>query len=518
MRITLSSGVVCGSTALTRRADVQCYLGIPFAASPVGALRFRPPQPAQPWSGELDAKRFGPAAPQNPDPFMTANDYFQPPSSELDCLNLNIWTPRADSNGRPVMVWIHGGGYVGGSNSSGLNNGAELAATFDVVVVSINYRLGALGFLQLGHLLGEEFADAGNLGVLDQIAALEWVRDNIAAFGGDPGCVTIFGESAGGAAVATLLGTPRAEGLFHRAIVQSGTAERARGLVESEAVTAAFLEAAGLTEQTASRLLDLPLEQLLAAQQRFADEFSRDVVGLALPFQPTIDGRVLSELPLDAVRRGVNAGVPLLVGTNRNETSLFTEPMSGDGDSALMTEAKLAAVLAEELPADHAERTADYKAVLAAELGREPNERQVLEALLTDRLYRQPTNRLLDARASTSAETYAYLFTWETPLFGGRMGACHVLDVPFVFRQLDRIEAVSLVGNDPPQQLSDWMSATWVRFADTGVPQSAALPEWAQYERDHRSTMELNTQPRLLSDPLEGLRRFWLETAKVSAS
>ncbi|SKA94481.1 para-nitrobenzyl esterase [Agreia bicolorata] len=518
MRLVLPSGVVHGSTALTKRADVQCYLGIPFAASPVGTLRFRPPQPVEPWPGELEAKRFGPAAPQNPDPFMTANDYFQPPSSEADCLNLNIWTPRADAQARPVMVWIHGGGYVGGSNSSGLNNGAELAATFDVVVVSINYRLGALGYLQLGHLLGEEFADAGNLGVLDQIAALEWVRDNIAAFGGDPQCVTVFGESAGGAAVATLLGTPRTEGLFHRAIVQSGTAERARGLPESEAITAAFLEAAGLTEETAHRLLDLPLDQVLAAQQRFADSFARGVVGLALPFQPTIDGRVLSEMPLDAVRRGVNGGVPLLVGTNRNETSIFTEPMSGDGDSKEATEAKLAAVFAEELPADTGGQAAQYKAALADELGHEPRDRQVLESLLTDRLYRQPTNRLLDARASSAAETYAYLFTWETPLFDGRLGACHVLDVPFVFRQLDRIEAVSLVGEHPPQQLSDWMSATWVRFADTGVPMSAALPEWTPYEPSARSTMELNTRPTLLNDPLAGLRRFWLETAKASAS
>ncbi|MBF4633489.1 carboxylesterase/lipase family protein [Agreia pratensis] len=518
MKLVLPSGVLHGSTALTKRSDVQCYLGIPFAESPEGELRFRPPQPVVPWAGELGAKRFGPAAPQNPDPFMTANDYFQPPSSEKDCLNLNVWTPRADAKTRPVMVWIHGGGYIGGSNSSGLNNGAELAATFDVVVVSINYRLGALGYLQLGHLLGDGFADAGNLGVLDQIAALEWVRDNIAAFGGDPQCVTVFGESAGGAAVATLLGTPRAEGLFHRAIVQSGTAERARGLAESEAVTASFLAAAGLTEQTASRLLDMPLEELLAAQLRFTDAFAKGVVGLALPFQPTIDGRVLSELPLDAVRRGVNAGVPLLVGTNRNEASFFTEPMAGDGESVDATEAKIAAVLTEEVSTDARGRAADYKGVLADELGHEPRDRQVLESLLTDRLYRQPTNRLLDARASSTAKTYAYLFTWETPLFDGRMGACHVLDVPFVFRQLDRIEAVSLVGDQPPQQLSDWMSATWVRFADTGVPLAAGLPEWVPYGPSDRSTMELNTRPTLLNDPLAGLRRFWLETAEVSAS
>jgi len=269
---------------------------------------------------------------------------------------------------------------------------------------------------------------------------------------------------------------------------------------------------------TASRLLDMSLDELLAAQGRFADEFAQGVVGLALPFQPTIDGRVLSELPLDAVRRGVNSGVPLLVGTNRNEASFFTEPMSGDGDSVEATEAKISSVFAEEVPSDADAQAAVYKAVLADELGHEPRPRQVLEALLTDRLYRQPTNRLLDARAAGPAKTYSYLFTWQTPLFDGRMGACHVLDVPFIFRQLDRIEAVSLVGEHPPHQLSDWMSATWVRFADTGVPLSAALPEWAPYEPDSRSTMELNTRPTLLMDPLAGLREYWLQAVAVSAS
>ena len=501
-----------GSTALTKRADVQCYLGIPFAAPPVGPLRFKPPQPVAPWAGVRDAKRFGPAAPQNPDPFLAANDYFQPAIDEADCLNLNVWTPRADDSRRPVLVWIHGGGYVGGSNSTGLNNGAELAATFDVVVVSVNYRLGALGYLALGHLLGEEYADSANLGVLDQITALEWVRDNIAAFGGDPADVTLFGESAGGAAVGTLLGTPRAEGLFRRAIIQSGTAERARDRADAQAQTAAFLTAAGLSPDRAGLLLEWPLDRILAAQSDYVAEFSRDVVGLALPFQPTVDGRLLPQPPLDLIRRGLNADVDLLVGTNLNEASFFTEPMSGPGDDAATVEAKIRRVLDQDLPDATGEVVAGYRAAVAAAIGHQPTQRQVLESLLTDRLYRQPTNRLLAARAGSAGATYAYLFTWRSPLFDGRLGACHVLEIPFVFRQLHRIEAVSLVGEDAPQALSDWMSAAWVRFADTGIPGSAALPDWLPYGPDQRLTMELNVHPRLREDPLRELREFWTTT------
>ena len=513
MRVIISSGELLGGTALTKRADVQCYLGIPFAAPPIGPLRFRAPQPVAAWEGVLDAHRFRPAAPQNPDPFLAANDYFQPASSEADCLNLNIWTPRADGQSRPVMVWIHGGAYLSGSNSVGVNNGAELAATFDVVVVSINYRLGALGYLDLGHLLGESYQESGNVGILDQIAALQWVRDNILFFGGNPANVTIFGESAGGAAVGTLLGTPRAEGLFHRAIIQSGTAERARDQATSEEATSSFLDAAGLTTATASELLTMSVERILAAQEAFVIDYSRGVVGLPLPFQPTIDGVVLPVMPLEAIRLGTNSRVDLLAGTNLNEASLFTEPMAGDGDSPSIVRQKIERVIQQDHPSGDLTLLESYADAARDSLGKEVNDRQLLEALLTDRLYRQPTNRLLDARATSAGANYAYLFTWLSPLYGGRLGACHVLELPFIFRQLHRIEAVSLVGEHAPQILSDWMSAAWVRFADIGVPGSAALPKWQEYAEPNRLTMELNETPGLRSDPLGRLREFWHEAS-----
>ncbi len=507
--IDTEAGRIHGGTTLTKRADVQAYLGIPFAAPPVGELRFRPPAPVEPWDGVRETKRFAPAAPQNPDPMMVASGYYVPPTSEQDCLNLNVWTPRNDDRRRPVLVWIHGGAYVTGSNSSGYNNGAELAATLDVVVVSINYRLGILGFLHLGHVLGDGYRDSANLAILDQLAALRWVRDNILKFGGDPDNVTVFGESAGGAAVGTLLGTPASQGLFRRAIIQSGTAERARDEAQSIAVTSAVLAEAGLTDATASDLIHMPIERLLEVQQRISDQWAQKVIGLPLPFQPMWGGDVLPEFPLDAVRHGVNTDVDLLVGTNLNEGSFFTElrpESTGDHRSA---RERTELVIAEDF-GDTIDYTT-YAATVAEVLGTEPAENQVLESYLSDRLYRQPTNRLLDARAHARGRTYAYLFTWPSPLMDGRLGSCHALDVPFVFRQLHRIEAVSLVGENPPEQLSDWMSVAWTRFAREGVPESAGLPVWPRYDQSTRETMILDLQPRVESDPRAALRHLWSE-------
>tara|TARA_R110002051_G_scaffold62144_2_gene113776 strand:+ start:3538 stop:5091 length:1554 start_codon:yes stop_codon:yes gene_type:complete len=509
--VLTTSGVVRGTTTLTKRADVDAFLGVPFAAAPVGARRFMAPQPVEPWEGELDVKRYAPAAPQNPDPFMAAGGFWQPPTDEAECLNLNIWTPRADGRARPVLVWIHGGAYVSGSNSSGYNNGSELAAALDVVVVSINYRLGALGFLYLEHLLGDTFAMASSAAMLDQIAALEWVRDNVAAFGGDPAKVTLFGESAGAAAVGTLLGTPRAQGLFSRAIMQSGTAERVRSIDESAAVTAQFLNAAGLREDEAEALISMPTSDILAAQKIVMDDWSARTIGLALPFQPAIDGHVIDRVPLDAIRDGVGGDVDLLVGTNLNEASFFTMMRPDTPGEQQSNREKLDSLYSERFGDDSASASVRYQAALAAELGHAADDAAELESYLSDTLYRQPTNRLLAARESATAGTYAYLFTWPSPLMGGALGSCHALDVPFVFRQLDRIESASLVGENPPVELSEWISGAWVEFSRRGAPQSPALPDWPRYTAEDRRTMILNTEVHVESDPREPLRAFWLE-------
>ncbi|MBO9577407.1 MAG: carboxylesterase/lipase family protein [Microbacteriaceae bacterium] len=506
--VATAAGLVRGTTTVTRRADVESYLGIPFAA-PTTGRRFLAPQPVEPWEGTRDARRLAAAAPQNADPVLVDGGFWQPPTDEATCLNLNVWTPRADDLERPVLVWIHGGAYVTGSNATGYNNGAELAASLDVVVVSINYRLGALGFLHLEPLLGPDYADAANTAVLDWVLALQWVQENIRAFGGDPGRVTVFGESAGAAAVGTLLGMPAAQGLFARAILQSGTAERARAAEDSSAVVHELLEAAGLRESEAERLLDLPISELLAAQARVGEAHAARVIGLPLPFQPTIDGRILPRLPLEAIAAGCSADVDLLAGTNLNEAAFFTmvRPKTrGDGRSPLE---RLEALLAEDAPDDPATALIDYRERLDALLGSPATDEQVFESYLSDRLYRQPTNRLLAAREGARGGTYAYLFTWPSPLMGGALGSCHALEVPFVFRQLDRIESASLVGDRPPVELSEWISGAWVEFARRGAPRAPALPDWPAYAEPARATMILDTPPRLVLDPRGSLREFW---------
>lgn len=503
--VDIPDGRISGSVNLTRQAEVQAYLGIPFAAPPTGINRFRPPAPVLAWTGVLDAKHTGPAAPQNPDPVMAAGGFWQPPYDEGRCLNLNVWTPAADDRRRPVMVWIHGGAYITGSNSSGFNSGAELAAALDVVVVSANYRLGALGFLALDHLLGEEYQDSGSLGVLDQIAALRWVRDNIVAFGGDPDIVTVFGQSAGGAMVGTLLGSPQASGLFRRVIAQSGTAERARPADESHAVTAEFLNAADLQESDAEKLLTMDVDEILAVQAKVVESHTRATIGLALPFQPTLGTSVLPVLPLDAIRNGVNADVDLLAGTNLNEASFFTtlRPVQDGIDGAT----KARRIVETDVGVD---AYPHYVTALGRELGREPTDDELFESALSDRLYRQPTSRMLEARLNgATGRTFSYLFTWPSPLMNGKLGACHALEVPFVFRVLHRLEASTLVGENPPKELSEWVSGAWVEFARRGTPQSPGLPDWSAYAEPNRFTMLLNRRPELRSDPRGELRRMW---------
>lgn len=502
--IETPDGRIRGRSVSTTGPDIEEYLGIPFASPPVGDLRFRPPAPVQPWQGVRDATRYGPGAPQNPDPVMVANGIGSPPWSESECLNLNVWTPGRGGDRRAVMVWIHGGAYLSGSNAGGLSSGAELASNLDVVVVSVNYRLGILGFLHLGHVLGEDYADSANVAILDQIAALQWVRRAIGAFGGDPENVTVFGESAGGAAVATLLGTPQAKGLFHRAIVQSGTAERARGEDASIAATTAVLASAGLDEARAPELIDMPIERLLEVQQKFCESEARGVIGISVPFQPLVGAAVLPISPLDSIRSGLNSQVDLLVGTNLNEGSFFVDGPSGDERTP---QQKVEVLLDDDL--EGRVTYPQYLEALSSTLGTDATEAQALESYLSDRQYRQPTQRMLDARAGAEGRTYSYLFTWPSPLLGGRFGACHVLEVPFVLRQLHSPEAAGLVGDSPPVPLCDAMSEAWVMFARQGVPQSAGLPDWPQYSPPSRETMILDRESVVESDPRSSLRTLW---------
>ncbi|MFF2346834.1 carboxylesterase/lipase family protein [Pseudarthrobacter sp. NPDC058119] len=511
-RLSTPAGSILGSSLEAEGTTIHRFLGIPYAAPPSGANRFRAPVPSARWGGVLDCTAAGPAAPQNLEnpapPGATPRTW-----SEDGCLNLNIWAPPADGSARPVMVWIHGGAYLLGANSDAMYDGARLAAVAGVVLVSINYRLGALGFLQVADLLGPGYEDSSNVALLDQLEALRWVRRNIGAFGGDPENVTVFGESAGAAAIGTLLGMPASEGLFRRAIMQSGTAERYRGPEESARISAEFLELCGLDRASARELLTLPVGRLLQAQAALEKRLAAKTYAVPLPFQPTAGTPSLPLPPLDSIRHGLNSGVDLLAGTNLNEGSFAVEmrppapedPGYPDRAAAVLAAARVASTQAP-----------GYTEALARVLSREPAGKELLEAAIADSVYRQPSNRLLAARGGAAGRNFSYLFTWRSPAMGGKLGACHALEIPFVFRHLDAPEAAFLTRGKAPQSLSDTMSGAWAAFAHTGSPATAGLG-WPEYG-DARRTMVFDDGVRVEDDPRGGIREFFAGVRPLPAN
>ncbi|OAE00467.1 carboxylesterase/lipase family protein [Arthrobacter sp. OY3WO11] len=504
------TGTVRGTTVTVEEATVHRFLGIPYAGPPSGSRRFRPPVPAAPWQGVRDCTAPGPAAPQNPE--SPAPPGQEPRTwSEQDCLNLNIWTPGMGT-ARPVMVWVHGGAYLSGSNSDAMYDGGSLAAATGTVVVTVNYRLGALGFLHLADVLGPGYEDSSNLGLLDLVEALRWVQGNIGAFGGDPGNVTLFGESAGAAAVGTLLGMP-SSGLFRRAIMQSGTAERYRTQQESARVCGEFLELCGLDMARAGEILALPVERILDAQEQLVQRTAAATFAVPLPFQPTVGTPSLPLPPLDAVRGGLNTGVDLLIGTNLNEGSFAVE-MRPDTAADPDYPDRAAAVLSGAWVPPTA--ASGYAAALTRLSDREPAGKELLEAAIADSVYRQPSNRLLDARSGSEGRNYSYLFTWCSPAMGGKLGACHALDIPFVFRHVDSPQAAFLTRGKAPTSLSNAMSGAWASFAQAGNPGTPGLA-WPEYGT-LRATMILDEEPRVAADPRREIREFFEAVRLLPAS
>jgi para-nitrobenzyl esterase len=485
-----------------REGELFVFRGIPFAAPPVGPRRFRPPQPVAPWTGARGATRFGGSAPQRPLRLDFLPGFEVGPQDE-DCLYLNVTTPGLDDARRPVLVWIHGGGFAIGSGSQTMYDATRLARRGDVVVVTINYRLGALGFLELSELLGEEYSGAGNLGILDQVAALRWVRDEIEAFGGDPRNVTIFGESAGGMSVGTLLGTPAAAGLFQRAIPQSGAAHNVHPPAVAREVAERMLDALGIPRGEAWRLREVPPAQILEAQ----DKVTLEVMGRValLPFQPTLDGGVLPEPPLEAIRRGLSRDVAVLAGATRDEWKLFALM---DPTLASLDEAGAVGRLSRWL-GDRA--GAVLEAYRDARAGRAPTDpRSLFLAIESDRVFRIPAVRLAEAQRAHQPHTYKYLFTWESPLFGDVLGACHGIDVPFVFGLVDLPGADRFIGKGPEvQALAERTMDAWLAFARSGSPAHAGLGAWPAYDDPDRPTMLLGPECGVQSDPFGAERRAW---------
>ena len=480
---------------------VQQFRGIPYAAPPVGARRFKPPAPAVPWDDVLDCTGHRASAAQavgGMEAFLGGSGS-RIPTSE-DCLYLNVFTPAADDGARPVMLWIHGGAFVSGSGSVPWYNGARLATQGDVVVVTINYRLGAFGFLYLGDVLGDEYATSGNCGLLDQVAALEWVRDNIAAFGGDPAKVTIFGESAGGMSVGTLLGTPAAHGLFRGAIAQSGAARTVLPLDSAREVAAGIVADLG----GAGSVLDAPTEQILAAQAKvvganttFSAAASADGFGLRLV--PVVDGHVLPEPPIDAVAAGSAAGVSVIAGTTRDECTLFLlmAQAAGDLEDGKLVE-RCGRIFGADRGADAAKR---YRAATG-----DTSNGDAWCAVMTDLVFRIPSIRLSEALlAAGQRDVWRYRFDYPSSAFDGALRACHAVEIPFVFDNLDRAGVEQFLGpvSDATRELAATMSGDWLAFAHGDEP------SWPRYDTASRTTVLFDAPTTVAADPDGDTRELW---------
>jgi para-nitrobenzyl esterase len=469
---------------------VQRFNGIPFAK----AKRWQMPEAADPWAGVRDATRFGAIAPQ----VKSASEGVlggTPGEQHEDCLFLNVWTPACDSGKRPVMVWIHGGAFVTGAGSVGTYNGKYLAARGDVVVVTINYRLGVFGFLNLRDASGGKAPGTGSEGIADQIEALRWVRDNIRAFGGDPNNVTIFGESAGGMSVGALLASPAARGLFHKAIPQSGAADIGMTRERSAQLAEMVLEKLGVDAMTA---ITLPGKTVLDAQAALLA--TPNATG-ALPFGPTVDGDILPKRGIQMVREGNAAGVPVLTGTTRDEWKLFSLGMNP------LTDERLGRYMAQRVGEENRER---FLSVYS-----EGSLMDRWEAFMTDHTFMAPATRLLDAQAP-HAPAYLYRFDWPSPALGGKLGACHAIEIGFVFGTYNEKAAGKFFGEGPiADAISIAMMDAWIEFARRGSPSCEATGAWQRYDAKSRKTMIFGeSAPHMTGAPNEARRAAWESVAE----
>jgi para-nitrobenzyl esterase len=495
--VETTAGKVRGSV----QAGIHVFKGVPYGASTAGRNRFMAPAKPKPWTGVRDCLRYGHQSPQN----MSFTEVLAPQAdpaegSDEDCLVLNVWTPGVnDSRKRPVMFWIHGGGFAQESGSWPWIDGAALARRGDVVVITVNHRLNIFGYFHLADIGGEKYAASGNAGMLDLVAALQWVRDNIAQFGGDPGNVMIFGESGGGAKTCVLLGMPSARGLFHRAAIQSGAWLRGTPREEATKMARQTLAALGVSERNVDQLQELPVEKLLSVVGRIGGPPPKDGA-IRLGFSPVVDGRYLPAHPFDPPT-SISAEVPLLVGCTEYEATLFTLP---DPAAFTLDEAGLCLRVRAMFAEPEASRL--LQVYRRANPGLTPSDLFLL--IYSDRLARRNSVRLSERKAEQGrGPIFMYLFAWQSPALGGMLRSPHTVEIPFVF---DNTDVPTIMTRVPGAcELAARVSNAWIAFARNGDPNTPQLPQWPRYDTTRRATMVFDTVSRVVDDPAGAERRAW---------
>ncbi|WP_338553060.1 carboxylesterase/lipase family protein [Paenibacillus sp. KS-LC4] len=463
---------------------ISVWKGIPYAKPPVDELRFAAPVPPERWEGVKEAFHFGP---ENIQPRQNGAELELAADTRLeseDCLYLNVWAPESAVAGDaadaslPVMVWIHGGSFLTGAGSWPLYDGSELAKRGNIVVVTINYRLGPFGFLHLAPLGGSFVSNAG---LLDQIAALEWVKNNIAAFGGDPAAVTIFGESAGSMSIAALLSMAKAKGLFSRAIMQSG-ASQIIPQQQADGVRAGLLQLLGISPSEPEKLRAVPAEQIFAAGEKLKEQAGDR---LALLFQPVLDEATLPQSPLEAIQEGAAADIPLLIGTNLDEGHLFIRPDMPYGDNINMSEA-----LTIMAP--------DIKNVAAAAAAYPPTSDGQAQ-MMTEAFFWRSSLQFATAQ-SEYAPVWMYRFDWVLPEHPLLHKSIHGIEIFFVFNTLEHMQSMGVMPDESMRQLAWRMQDAWIAFAKQGTPETDHIA-WPVYSKPERSTFIFNHATQVISDP-----------------